>query len=131
MREFSINRYAKEWKPSGTGACAACGGADAYATGRASKKVAAIERHTRILGRKRLPDAADCPPHLGAQGADARAVPQRQTDTKNLGHRYADALSGTAAADTALGNKPHDQHRLAGHLRKSGLPLRLKIKPQP
>ena len=37
----------------------------------------------------------------------------------------------TAAADTAMGNKPHDQHRLAGYLRKSGLPLRLKIKPQP
>ena len=37
----------------------------------------------------------------------------------------------TAATDTALGNKPHDQHRLAGYLRKSGLPLRLKIKPQP
>ena len=37
----------------------------------------------------------------------------------------------TAAADTALGNKPHDQHRLAGYLRKSSLPLRLKIKPQP
>lgn len=31
----------------------------------------------------------------------------------------------------ALTNKSNDQHRLAGYIRKSGLPLRLNIKPPP
>ena len=33
------------------------------------------------------------------------------------------------ATDAALTKKSNDQHRLAGYLRKSGLPLRLNLKP--
>lgn len=37
----------------------------------------------------------------------------------------------TVATDAALSSKSHDQHRLAGYIRKSGLPLRIKIKKPP